>query len=127
MLLKYTLKNYNGGFTNRVFGDTFSTKRGLDYPPADKTKNTQREVITVRKFVVLAVSLAVMVFLVAPATLALADTPQEKIDMAVAPVIGGPDNPERKTTPATVSIPSNNPAIATGCLPGNVFIPAGPF
>ena len=105
----------------------FYEKRVLITAPADKTKNARREVITVRKFVVLAVSLAVVVFLVAPTTLALADTPQEKIDVAVAPVIGGPDNPERKTTPATASIPSNNPAIATDCLPGNVFIPLGPF
>jgi hypothetical protein len=80
----------------------------------------------VHRFIVLAVLLAVMVFLIAPATSALADPPQGKIDVEVTPVIGGPDNPELHTTPATASIPSNNPAIATELLPGNVFIPISP-
>jgi len=77
----------------------------------------------VRRFIGLAVLLALMVFLLVPATSAFAYPPQGKTDVRVAPVLGGPNGTEIHTTPATVSIPSNHPAIAKESLPSKVFHP----
>jgi hypothetical protein len=74
------------------------------------------------KKVIIAVVAAIVLSL-ALAGPVLADPPQGKVDKAVCPVIGGPNNPSIKGTPALVSVPSNNPAIGTETLPGNIFWP----
>ena len=81
------------------------------------------------KLIRLVVLLAVASIMLASAAPALADTPQETVDKAVAPVLGGkgPNAGEPFETPATVTIPSTNPAIGEVSEPGNVFWDASPF
>ena len=83
------------------------------------------------KFIRLAVVLAVIALLLATAAPALADPPGEKGDYRVGPTLGHQvdefGDPIIKETPATVSIPNNNPAIGpadpTDAEPGDVFWP----
>ena len=74
----------------------------------------------------LAVLIGVMALLLGAAAPALAESPQDKVECVVQPVIGGPNNPQTHDTPAVVSIPANNPAIRwdpADILPGMVFVP----
>jgi len=79
------------------------------------------------KIIRLAMSLVVIALVLCIAAPALADPPQGKVDCVVEPVTGGPDDPQIHETPASVSIPENNPAIRSedpaDILPGNVFVP----
>ena len=73
------------------------------------------------KIIRLAVLLVMITVLLCIAAPALADPPQGTVDCAVTPVTGGPNNPDTHTTPADVTIPTNNPAIvdSTDILPGS--------
>lgn len=79
------------------------------------------------KFIRLAVVLGVIALLLATAVPALAAPPDDKGDYEVAPVRGGPHDPEEPWNPPgapTVSIPNGNPAIAEEPWgPGDVFWP----
>ena len=82
-----------------------------------------------RRIFGLAVLLATVAVLLVGVVPALAESPQDKIDCAVQPVIGGPNNPQTLTTPATVTIPDSNPAIRwdpASIVPGAVFVPPSP-
>lgn len=75
---------------------------------------------------VLLATVAVLLVAVAPA---LADSQLDKIECTVQPVIGGPNNAQTLTTPATVTIPDSNPAIRwnpAAIVPGSVFVPSNP-
>jgi hypothetical protein len=78
------------------------------------------------KVVRLMIILAVIALSLASAAPVLADPPQGKVGAVVEPVIGGPNNAHTHWTPATVVIPTNNPAIRwdpADILPGEVFVP----
>jgi hypothetical protein len=77
------------------------------------------------KVIRLAMPLVVIALVLCIATPVLADPPAGTDDYAVEPVTGGPDNPDTNTTPANVTIPTNNPAIRDSgdILPGQVFEP----
>ena len=82
-----------------------------------------KEVSLMRKIFGLAVLLAMVAVLLVAVVPALAESPFDKIDCSVQPVIGGPDSPQLHSTNATVNIPDSNPAIRDALLPGNVFVP----
>lgn len=80
------------------------------------------------RIVGLAILLAVIALLLGAVAPALAESSQRNVDCLVQPVIGGPNNPQIHETPASVSIPDNNPAIRwdpADIVPGKVFVPAG--
>jgi len=74
----------------------------------------------------LAATLVVIALVLGVAAPALAAPPQGTVDCTVQPVVGGPNNPHTHDTPATVTIPVNNPAIRwdpADIVPGKVFVP----
>jgi len=82
-----------------------------------------------RRIVGLAVLLVTVALLLVAAAPALAESPLNRVDCAVQPVIGGPNNPQTLTTPASVTIPDSNPAIRwdpASIVPGAVFVPPSP-
>lgn len=79
------------------------------------------------RIVGLAVLLAVIALLLCTVAPALAESPHDKVDCVVETVIGGPNNPHTHATHASVSIPTNNPAIRwdpADIVPGKVFVPS---
>ena len=94
-------------------------------------ENTEKEEIV--KVIAKTTLVAVIVIIgLLASSLAVFAAPPEKVEKAVCPVIGGPNDLVVHGTPATVNIPANNPAIGNvpeppePLEPGDVFWPLPP-